>query len=110
MKKGVAGLRETCFLQGRYLKSKGCGTDLRFEPEIFHWRLSGMQFVPWVGLNLHLREIGIVEVAKFHYRTDSRLGGIRGRNGKRGTDSEHPSGCRDSGCLEGSVLCGCPSW
>jgi len=67
-------MRETWFLQGKYHKPKGVGTDLRIEPETFHWRLSGMQFVPWVGLKLCLGEIGIVEVAKFHYRTESRLG------------------------------------
>jgi hypothetical protein len=67
-------MRETWFLQGEYHKPKGAGADLRIEPEVFRWRLSGMQFVPWVGLKLHLGEIGIVEVAKFHYRTESRLG------------------------------------
>lgn len=66
-------MRETWFLQGKYHKPKGVGTDLRIEPEIFHWRLS-MQFVPWVGLKIHLGEIGIVEVSRFYYRTEGRLG------------------------------------
>jgi len=67
-------MRETWFLQGKYHKPKGAGSDLRIEPEVFPWRLSGMQFVPWVGLKLHIGGMGIVEVAKFHYRTESRLG------------------------------------
>ena len=67
-------MKETWFLTGKYSRLAGDYPDTRIESESFNWRLSAMQFIPWVGLKIQLADYGTVEVTKVYYRADTRPG------------------------------------